>query len=135
MSVEELAEKIAEKYREQGRDVRVMVEEKTSKEENRHANEIADRVATVLNRFDDLRQPFRKRREERLKRRGELLDGFFDGLRKGRSHSDTEELERENEELKRRLEKEEKKEEEKRRMERVSGIHSTKDGRDIAIEI
>lgn len=73
-SVKELARKISEKYAEEGRDVRVVIEE--PEEENRK-NEISERVSVILNRFRDLRAPFRERRAERIKRRQELVNGFL----------------------------------------------------------
>jgi hypothetical protein len=76
--------------------------------ENRE-NEVADRVATILNRFDDLRQRFRKRREERRLKRKEFVSGFFEGVRKSRSgeRESEESLKEENEQLKAKLRKEE----------------------------
>jgi len=97
-------------------------------------NEVADRVEIILQRLDDLRLPFRKRREERRLKRKQVVNGFFEGMRKSRSGKteNEEAVKEENARLKRQLKKEKKEEEEGSRF---SGVRRTKDGKEIAVEL
>lgn len=97
-------------------------------------NEVADRVEIILQRLDDLRLPFRKRKAERRLKRKEIVSGFFEGMRKSRSgERETEEsLEEENERLKAKLKKEKEEEEDSHRF---ASVRRTKDGKEIAVEL
>jgi len=124
-----LAEELAEKIRrEEGRDVKVVVREHTEDREN----EVADRVAVILNRFDDLRLPFRKRKAERRLKRKQVVNGFFEGMRRSGEGQNEESLKEENERLRRQLKKE--KDEEEDHGFAGMGVRRTKDGKEIAIE-
>lgn len=84
----DLADKLARQMKkETGRDVKVrVVREDPDTEERR--SEVASRVATILDRVKDLREPFLKRKEERRKRRQATMQGFFEGLRRSREDAE-----------------------------------------------
>lgn len=134
-NIKKLAQKIQEEYRKEGREVEVFVEEKRGKGESER-NEVAERVGTILSRIREVREPFLKRKKERQKRRRELIDGFFDGVRRSRLHSDAEELERENERLREKLKEKESHPPRRRSIgHKAQGVVHTQDGKDIAIEL
>ena len=93
-------------------------------------NEVGNRIEEILGRIREVREPMIKRRRKAVDR---LFDAFAGrGSRSRRATELEEQLQRENEQLKARLKKEK---EEEERSSRISGIRSTEDGREIALEL